>query len=420
MFVDRVTIDIKAGDGGPGAVSFRREKYVAKGGPDGGHGGKGGNVVLIADPSMLTLMDFRYQQKYFAQNGEKGGSNNCFGADGKDCVIKVPVGTVVRTQEGKVVADLIDAGKPVVLLKGGVGGKGNTAFATPVRKAPAFAQGGIKTPSHKVVLELKTLADVGLIGYPNAGKSTFLAAATRANPKIANYPFTTLHPNLGVARVGDFTFVLADIPGLIEGAHEGHGLGHEFLRHIERTRLLIHVVDVAGCDGRDPVTDFEKINEELVAYQPELAQRPQLVVANKMDIPDGEAFLPLFQEELQKKDITVYPVSAVSGEGVLKVLQQAAQMLAKMPVPKPIPVEEELLGEDGPPFTIEKDEDGVYCVSGPLTRKLMSSINLSDRQSFDYFQRMLRDKGILDALRQAGVQDGDTVAIEDFVFDFVE
>ena len=419
MFVDEVTIHIKAGDGGNGAVNFRREKYVAYGGPDGGDGGRGGSIIFIGDLGLHTLMDFRFRRKFQAENGHKGDKNNRTGHDGGDCVIRVPVGTVVMNTEGQVLADIHQAETPYVLLHGGAGGRGNAHFATPTRRAPAFAKPGVASPSFEVVLQLKTIADIGLVGLPNAGKSSFLAAATRANPKIANYPFTTLHPNLGMADVGGFSFCLADIPGLIEGAAQGAGLGHAFLRHVERTRILVHVVDMAPTDGSSPLEAFETIGRELAQYAAAMAEKPLVVVANKMDLPEAQENFPAFEAEMTARGLTVYPVCAVLGEGVREVLAWLAQTLSTLPAMQPLAAEGELRVVEGQPYSIVRGEE-VTLIEGPMMRRLMASVNMSDMDSFRYFQKVLRDHGVIQALRDAGVQDGDTIEVEGFQFDFVE
>jgi len=419
MFVDTVKITVQAGSGGHGAISFHREKYVTRGGPDGGDGGKGGDVVLIGATGIQTLMDFRYKKKFLAEDGEKGSKNNRFGRDGKECIIRVPVGTVVLNERGEVVADVNTADTPVVLLKGGHGGYGNARFATPTRRTPSFAKPGGKAEPFEVTLQLKTLADVGLVGLPNAGKSSFLAAATRANPKIAGYPFTTLHPNLGLADVGGFSFLLADIPGLIEGAAGGAGLGFAFLRHVERSRLLVHVVDLAAMDGVAPLDAFNTVMAELEAYDPAVAAKPMVIVGNKIDMPEAEEAWPEFRAAMQARGLPVFECCAALGEGVPAVLGQLAEMLAKLPPPEPVPVTARLSAVEGLPFTIVKQE-GVYRVEGPMMERLTGSVNLGDPDSLRYFSRIMQDHGVIDALRKAGCHEGDTVEVLDFVFDFVE
>nr|WP_122013451.1 GTPase ObgE [Maliibacterium massiliense] len=421
MFSDIAKITLKAGNGGNGSASFRREKYVPRGGPDGGDGGKGGDIVLLADAQLRTLLDFRYKRHYRAPAGGDGAGRNRTGANGADMLIKVPVGTVVRSADtGKVVADLYENGQRVVLLHGGKGGKGNVHFATPTRQAPSFAQNGERTLEHEVLLELKSIADVGLAGFPNAGKSTLLAATTAATPKIAPYPFTTLAPNFGVVQADGTSFIMADIPGLIEGAHQGVGLGHDFLRHIERTRMIIHVVDMAAFDGRDPLEDYDQINQELARFSPALAARPQVVAANKMDVPEAEEALRRLRAKLQGTDIAIYPISAATGQGVKALMRVVAQMVQQLPMPLRYEQEEEIVEFlDENDFTVERDEDGAYVVYGGMVDKLGRMINLEDYDSMQYFQRVLREKGIIEALERAGIQEGDTVRMLDIAFDYV-
>lgn len=419
MFVDQVRISAKAGNGGNGAVSFHREKFVQNGGPDGGDGGNGGDIVLLADPNMHTLMDFRYKRKYTAENGGNGAAALCRGKSGSELLIKVPVGTVVRQgSSGRVVADMHEAGKRHVLLKGGRGGWGNAHFATPTRQAPNFAKPGQKCEVMEFELELKSIADVGLVGYPNVGKSTLLSVVTAAKPKIANYHFTTLAPNLGICRQYGMDFVMADIPGIVEGASEGVGLGIQFLRHVERTRLLLHVLDIAGSEGRDPVEDFERICDELVAYG-DLAERPQIVAANKMDLPGAQENLERLKKHLHGTDIEVYPISAATRQGLDALMGAVVRMLPTLP--EAAVFEEEMPLDEGAqaPFTVSM-EGGVYVVTGPAMDQLMDSVNFSDQESLNYFHRTLRNRGVIDALREAGAKEGDTVAIGDMEFDFVE
>ncbi len=419
MFVDQVRISAKAGNGGNGAVSFHREKFVQNGGPDGGDGGNGGDIVLLADPNMHTLMDFRYKRKYTAENGGNGAAALCRGKSGSDLLIKVPVGTVVRQgSSGRVVADMHEAGKRHVLLKGGRGGWGNAHFATPTRQAPNFAKPGQKCEVMEFELELKSIADVGLVGYPNVGKSTLLSVVTAAKPKIANYHFTTLAPNLGICRQYGMDFVMADIPGIVEGASEGVGLGIQFLRHVERTRLLLHVLDIAGSEGRDPVEDFERICDELVAYG-DLAERPQIVAANKMDLPGAQENLERLKKHLHGTDIEVYPISAATRQGLDALMGAVVRMLPTLP--EAAVFEEEMPLDEGAqaPFTVSV-EGGVYVVTGPAMDQLMDSVNFADQESLNYFHRTLRNRGVIDALREAGAKEGDTVAIGDMEFDFVE
>ena len=420
MFVDVAKIHLKAGNGGNGAVSFRHEKYVANGGPDGGDGGQGGDVVFAVDSGMRTLMDFRYRRKFAAEHGGPGRKKKCHGKNGDDLVISVPPGTVVRDADtGRVLADLVKPGQRRAVAKGGRGGKGNMHFATSTRQAPRFSIDGIPGEELTVTLELKSIADVGLIGYPNVGKSTILSVLTSAAPKIADYPFTTLTPNLGVVDAGERSFVLADIPGLIDGAAQGVGLGHDFLRHIERTRLLLHVLDGSGREGRDPLADFEAINKELAEFSEELARRPQIVLVNKADLPAAQETFPDIEAHMRERGIPVYLVSAAIGEGFDKLVYAVADRLDEIPVPE-IEVEvEEREQEPEEPFTIEKDEE-VYVVSGPAIDRLMARVNLDDTQSLQYFQRMLKRQGVIRGLRRAGVNEGDTVRIKDMEFDFIE
>ena len=420
MFVDQVKITAKAGSGGNGAVSFHREKFVQNGGPDGGDGGNGGSVILLADNNMHTLMDFRFKRKYMAENGENGAAMLCRGKSGKDVIIKVPVGTIVRsTKDGRLCADMHEVGKQVVLLKGGRGGWGNAHFATPTRQAPNFAKPGQKCDVVEFELELKSIADVGLVGYPNVGKSTILSVVTAAKPKIANYHFTTLAPNLGICRQYGMDFVMADIPGLVEGACEGVGLGIQFLRHVERTRLLVHVVDIAGSEGRDPIEDFEHICDELVGYG-DLAERPQIVAANKMDLPGAEENLERLRKHLRGTDIEVYPVSAATRKGFDELMGAIVRILPTLPEILTFEQEPEVIHEEEAPFTVHKEADDYYVVEGKAMEQLIGSINFSDNQSVNYFHRTLRSRGVIDALRQAGAKEGDTVAIYDMEFDFVE
>ncbi len=420
LFVDHVTVTAKAGNGGNGCVSFHREKFVLNGGPDGGDGGVGGNIVLLADGNMHTLLDFRFKSKYTAENGTDGAASRCTGKKGEDLIIKVPVGTVVKDQEtGAVVADMFSPGQEKVLLKGGRGGWGNSHFATPTRQAPNFAKPGTKTEIHSFLLELKTIADVGLVGYPNVGKSTILSVVTAARPKIANYHFTTLTPNLGIVRHRSNDFVMADIPGLVEGASEGIGLGLDFLRHVERTRLLLHVVDISGSEGRDPIADYEQINKELSQYG-DLSARPQIVVCNKCDLPESEENVKRMRDHLNGKDIPVFAVSAATRKGFDELMDATSRLLSTLPPPAPFEVEET-------PFEVEEKEGftvlktgGIYDVTGPAMVRLLDSVNFSEEESMNWFHRTLRRMGVIDALREAGAKEGDTVRIEDMEFDFVE
>ena len=422
-FVDHVKITCKAGNGGNGSMSFHREKFVLNGGPDGGDGGNGGNVCFYADLNMHTLLDFRFKSKYTAENGVDGAAGNCTGKRGEDLIIKVPVGTVIREAEsGAVVADMDTAGETRTILHGGRGGWGNQHhFATPTRQAPNFAKPGIKTEVHTFLLELKTIADVGLVGYPNVGKSTILSVVTSAKPKIGNYHFTTLKPNLGIVRRHGKDIVLADIPGLIEGAADGAGLGHDFLRHVERTRLLLHVLDIAGSEGRDPVEDFDQINHELANYG-ELAERPQIVVCNKSDLPDSEENVARLKAHLAELglDYPVFVVSAATHQGFDALLDKTGDMLEALP--PIVHFEEEVSYDDSvKPGTFEVVRDGaVFEVVGSSMQRLIDSVNFDDEESMSWFHRTLRKWGVIDALRKAGAQEGDTVRIIDMEFDFVE
>lgn len=421
-FVDHVKITCKAGNGGNGSMSFHREKFVLNGGPDGGDGGNGGNVCFYADLNMHTLLDFRFKSKYTAENGVDGAAGNCTGKRGEDLIIKVPVGTVIREAEsGAVVADMDTAGETRTILHGGRGGWGNRHFATPTRQAPNFAKPGIKTEIHTFLLELKTIADVGLVGYPNVGKSTILSVVTSAKPKIGNYHFTTLTPNLGIVRRHGKDIVLADIPGLIEGAADGAGLGHDFLRHVERTRLLLHVLDIAGSEGRDPVEDFDQINHELANYG-ELAERPQIVVCNKSDLPDSEENVARLKAHLAELglDYPVFVISAATHQGFDALLDKTGDMLEALP--PIVHFEEEVSYDDSvKPGTFEVVRDGnVFEVVGSSMQRLIDSVNFDDEESMSWFHRTLRKWGVIDALRQAGAKEGNTVRIIDMEFDFVE
>ena len=422
MFVDIAKIRIKAGDGGNGAVSFRREKYVAAGGPDGGDGGRGGNIVFQADTNLSTLADFRYQRKYTAQNGENGRGSRCNGKSAPDLVIRVPLGTVVKDAEtGRIIADLSDY-EPHVAAKGGKGGWGNIHFATATRQVPRFAKPGIPGEALEVTLELKLLADVGLVGFPNVGKSTLVSVVSEAKPVIADYHFTTLTPVLGVVHMGESSFVMADIPGLIEGAWEGVGLGHQFLRHVERCRLLVHVVDVAGSEGRDPKEDFAVINRELEKFNPDLAQRPMLVAGNKCDLATEEQIAD-FQAFVEGQGYSFFPLMAPIREGVDPLLNKVLEELSKLPpirryeaeAPVLQPIEELQRGQ-----VDIQEQDGVYFVKAPWLLKTLNTINFDDNESLQYFQRVLLETGVIDALREAGCQEGDTVDLYDLEFDFVE
>ena len=420
-FVDHVKITAKAGNGGNGSASFHREKYVMNGGPDGGDGGKGGNIVFYADPNCHTLLDFRYKSKYTAENGTDGSANCCNGKNGENLVIKVPVGTIIRDDEtGKILADMDSPGEERVLLHGGKGGWGNRHFATPTRQAPNFAKPGIKTTVRTLGLELKTIADVGLIGYPNVGKSSILSVVTSARPKVGNYHFTTLTPNLGIIRHHGKDIVLADIPGLIEGAAEGAGLGHDFLRHVERTRLLLHVVDISGSEGRDPIDDLDRINTELDHYG-NLGELPQIIVCNKADLPGTEENLKRMKTLADGMGVPVFAVSAATHQGFEPLLDETAKQLETLP---PILHYQEEADEDDirpAADTFEIVMDGpVFEVRGPGMEHLIESVNFSDFESLNWFHRQLRKLGVIDALRAKGAGEGATVRIADMEFDFIE
>ncbi|MDX1358545.1 MAG: GTPase ObgE [Clostridia bacterium] len=424
MFIDEAKIFIKAGKGGDGAVSFRREKYVANGGPDGGDGGNGGNIVFLADENVRTLADFRYKKKYIGNDGENGGKRNCSGKYGEDTIIRVPMGTLVRDADTEgILADLSMPKQIFIAVKGGKGGAGNQHFAKATRQIPTFAKSGTEGESRFVKLELKLLAEVGLIGFPNVGKSTLLSRVSSARPKIANYHFTTLTPNLGVVKIDrDFEFVIADIPGLIEGAHAGTGLGHDFLRHIERTKLLIHVVDISESEGRDPIADFDKINNELKLFKPELMDRPQLVAANKADVILNTETVEKFTKEMNKRGYEVFVISAVTGTGLQELIYRTAELVRVLPDTEIFEVTDdykEYIVRDDDGFEIEKFED-YYVVSGDTVEKLMGSVNLDDYESLGYFQRRLRNLGIIEALEKEGVQEGDTVCIGNFEFNYMK
>lgn len=426
MFADRARIFIKSGKGGDGHVSFRRELYVPNGGPDGGDGGRGGDIIFEVDEGLNTLTEFRHNRKYAAEPGEEGNKKNQHGKDGQSLVIKVPLGTVIKDDEtDKVIADMSEAGMRKVILKGGRGGKGNQHYATATMQAPKYAQPGQKSMELWVRLELKVIADVGLVGYPNVGKSTLLSRVTNAKPKIANYHFTTLNPNLGVVDLdGSKGFVIADIPGLIEGAAEGVGLGHEFLRHIERTKVIIHMVDAASTEGRDPIEDINKINAELAAYNPELLKRPQVIAANKIDaIYEGdESPVDAIKAEFEPKGIKVFPISAVSGKG-LKELLYAVNSLLENIDSEPIVFEQEYFpGEyndnKDEPYYVEKLEDGLYSIEGPRVERMLGYTNLESEKGFMFFQKFMKENGILEELEELGIQDGDTVKIYGHEFDY--
>ncbi len=424
MFVDYAKIIIKSGNGGNGAATFRREKYVAAGGPDGGDGGNGGSIYFVVDSNSNTLIDFRFTKKFKAEDGQNGSGNRCFGKSGKDLYVKVPRGTVVKDAEtGKVITDLSKVGQEELILKGGRGGKGNCHFATSTRQAPHFAIDGEKGKEKEIILELKLLADVGLIGFPNVGKSTILSRVTKATPKIADYHFTTIDPNLGVVKTehGD-SFVMADIPGIIEGASEGIGLGTQFLRHIERTRLLLHVIDVASIEGRNPVEDFFKVNEELKKYSEKLSTRKQIIVANKVDSMQDESNYANLEKVAKENDLEIFKISAVTGEGLNELFNHVAEIIKTLP-------EEEIIDiEDRVVYTLEEDKNdfdieiikGEYIVTGPAVERLMGRVNIGDNESFAYLEKMIKKIGIDAELRRLGVQEGDTVKILEWEFEWYE
>ena len=425
MFVDKAVIKIKAGDGGDGAVSFHREKYVAAGGPDGGDGGKGGDIVFAVDDSLSTLIDFRYKRKFVAERGQNGSAKNCTGRNAPDLIIKVPRGTVVRdAATGRVMADM-SSDEPKALARGGKGGKGNARFATPTRQIPKFSKPGFMGESFEVSLELKLLADVGLVGFPNVGKSTLISVVSAAKPKIANYHFTTLTPVLGVVKISEgHSFVMADIPGLIEGASEGVGLGHEFLRHVDRCRLIIHVVDVSGSEGRDPKEDFEIINRELKNFSEDLAKRPQIIAANKCDMATPEQIAD-FKAFAEKQGLSVFEISAATTQGTKELIDAAYRELEKLPpikeyeVEPPAPAELDEQAGNGERFEITRGDDAVFYVTAPWLEHIMRTVDMDDYASLQYFQRVLRNSGIIDKLEEMGIEEGDTVNIFGFEFDFV-
>lgn len=428
MFADRAKIYIRSGKGGDGHVSFRRELYVPNGGPDGGDGGKGGDVIFEVDEGLNTLGDYRHKRKYAAQDGQEGGKRRCHGANGQDIVLRVPEGTVIKEAEsGKVIADMSGDNRRQILLRGGRGGKGNQHYATATMQVPKYAQPGQAAQELYVYLELKVIADVGLVGFPNVGKSTFLSRVTNARPKIANYHFTTLNPNLGVVDLdGTDGFVIADIPGLIEGASEGLGLGHQFLRHIERTRVIIHMVDAASTEGRDPIDDIHKINKELEAYNPEIAKRPQVIAANKIDAiyQEDEDPVEAIRKEFEPKGIRVFAISAVSGQGVRELLYYVKELLDTTEQ-EPIRFEQEFFPEDvliaeNLPYTVEKSEEDphIFIVEGPKIEKMLGYTNLDSEKGFAFFQKFLKEGGILGDLEKAGIEEGDTVRMYGFDFDY--
>lgn len=423
MFTDYVKIIVKSGDGGDGAISFRREKYVAAGGPDGGDGGKGGDVYFTVDPDANTLIDFRFKKKFKAENGKNGEGNHRYGKSGEDLYIKVPLGTVIKDAEsGKVLADLCEKGQTEKVFPGGRGGKGNSHFATSTRQAPHFSQGGEKGIEKEIILELKLLADVGLIGFPNVGKSTFLSVVTSATPKIADYHFTTLEPNLGVVKseYGD-SFVIADIPGIIEGASDGTGLGLQFLRHIERTRLLLHVIDASGVEGRNPIEDFNTINNELKKYSEKLSKRTQIIVANKADLMQDETAYNELEKVAKEKGLAIFKISGVTGQGIKELLDYVSKTLKTLPKEELVEIEDKKVYEleDKDEFTITR-EDGIFVVDGPGVQRIMRKVNLEDNESMYYFQKCLEQLGVNKKLKEAGVQEGDTVKVVDWELEWYD
>lgn len=426
MFVDKVNIFVKAGDGGNGAVSFRREKYVTNGGPDGGDGGKGGNIVFCVDPSLNTLLDFRFTKHFRAPNGENGGGKNCSGACGQDLLIKVPAGTVIKDKKtGKVIVDMMSVDGEYVLCHGGFGGKGNQHYVSSRRQAPKFSQMGQKTTEYEIVLELKTIADVGLIGFPNVGKSTLLSSITGAKPKIANYHFTTLSPNLGVLRMYDQTCVLADLPGLIEGASQGIGLGHEFLRHIERTRLLVHVIDISGIEGRDPKQDFLTINKELSEYSKVLAKRPQIVVLNKIDMVQDEKTIEEFCDFVHKtpkfKNVEIIKISAMMHKGLEELIKTIFNNLKKLPPLEPIESELADFDErDTSSVECTKLDENTYEISGGLIKELCRKLVITEEENLQFVQKKLKEAGVIKSLKALGLENGDTIVIGDVELDYTE
>lgn len=425
MFADRAKIFIKSGKGGDGHVSFRRELFVAAGGPDGGDGGRGGDIIFEVDKGLNTLNEFKHVRKYVAESGEEGGKKLCHGKDGEDLVIRVPEGTIIRDEvSGKVIADMSNGRMREVVLKGGRGGKGNKNYATATMQVPKYAQPGQQAKELWVILELKVIADVGLVGFPNVGKSTLLSMVSNAKPKIANYHFTTLNPNLGVVDLpGADGFVIADIPGLIEGASEGIGLGHEFLRHIERTKVIIHMVDAASSEGRDPIDDIHKINAELEAYNPEIAAKPQIIAANKIDLIYGDDEDPVerLRAEFEPQGIKVFPISAATKKGLKELLFAAKNMLDELPS-EPIVFEKEYFPEDmykpDEPIEVYKADEHAFVVEGPRVDRMLGYTNLDDEKGFAFFQKFMKEQGIIDRLKELGIEEGDTVYLGDLEFDF--
>lgn len=426
MFVDRARINVKSGKGGNGAVSFRREPFVPEGGPDGGDGGKGGDVIFQASSSYRTLMDFKYKKKYEAEPGQDGMKKKKFGKNGENLVIKVPPGTVIIDElTGLVMKDLVHDGDSVVVVKGGKGGKGNVHFKNSVRQAPNFAEAGGPARERNIILELKLIADVGLLGFPNVGKSTLLSVSTSARPKIGNYHFTTITPNLGVVQIYDTSFVMADIPGLVEGAHEGTGLGLDFLKHVDRTKVLVHVVDIAGSEGRDPVEDFDKINDELVQYSKRLAEKPQIVVGNKSDLVFDEETVERFKKHVEEKGYEFFLMSAATNQGVKEVLSAAAKALAELPDEEEQYEFYDFSSDDEEPdyreiYTYIDDEDGVFVIEGKQLTKIFDSTNFNDMESLRYLYKYVENKGAIAELKELGLQEGDTVRIKDYEFEYEE
>ncbi|MCR4716815.1 MAG: GTPase ObgE [Lachnospiraceae bacterium] len=425
MFADRAKIYISSGKGGDGHVSFRRELYVPDGGPDGGDGGNGGDVIFVVDEGMNTLNDYRHKQKYKAGDGEEGGKRRCHGKNGSDIILKVPPGTVIKDFEsGKVILDMANKTEPQHLLKGGRGGKGNMHYVTSVMQAPKYAQPGKPAQELMVTLELKVIADVGLVGFPNVGKSTFLSATTNARPKIANYHFTTLNPNLGMVDLGEDSFCIADIPGIIEGASEGIGLGLEFLRHIERCRVIVHMVDAAGVEGRDPIADIKAINKEIESYNPEILTRPQVIAANKIDaLFDIDEAVSAIRKEFEPTGVKVYPISAVSGEGVKELKYHIAELLKQCPR-ETLEFEQEFElnfdNDNDDPIICENPEPHVFSVNGERVERMLGYTNLDDERGFDFFQKFMKDNGIIEELKALGLEEGDTVRVSDLEFEYYE
>ena len=426
MFADRAKIFIKSGKGGDGHVSFRREIYVPNGGPDGGDGGRGGDIIFQVDKGLNTLTDYRHKRKYVAQAGDEGGKKNKHGKDAENLILKVPEGTIIKEElSGKIIADMSGDNKRITVLKGGHGGRGNQHFATPTMQVPKYASPGGKSKELNVMLELKVIADVGLVGFPNVGKSTFLSRVTNATPKIANYHFTTLNPNLGVVDLGESAgFVIADIPGLIQGASQGVGLGLEFLRHIERTKVIIHMVDAAGVEGRDPVEDINAINEELMAYNPELLKKPWVIAANKIDAIYSEDESPLdkIRAEFEPKGIKVFPISAVSGKGLKELLYHVYELLKSIPEGPTVYEADydpnEFIDDPSEPFTVEKVSEGLYLIEGPRIERMLGYTNIEDERGFVFFQNFLKNNGILEQLEGLGIEEGDTVKMYGHEFEY--